>query len=130
MALLFAEGCGGRQTTDCGNVNGLTVVPLMAVADHTDQDSDSQIFTSVLTLQGGSGCPDLVPPAVVSTWTSNDPAVKVSPASGASTTATCLSATPGNITITATATLPGGRILTSHAFRSLFSYELQLLILK
>jgi hypothetical protein len=114
MVFVFTEACGGRQATNCGNITGITVSPLFATADHADPDTSQQIFTSILVLQGGPGCPELTPASTVSTWTANDPAVQLSPTTGESTTATCVAAAPGNITITATATLSTGQVSTAH----------------
>ena len=104
------------DSAKCGQIIGLNVAPFRASADHNDiPNGNTQLFTSTLESEGSSGCPAITAVDQAATWTTDDPSVTVSPMSGTSTTATCIAGTPGAITITATATLPTGQIVSGHA---------------
>lgn len=115
--MLSIESCGGgADSAKCGQIIGLDVAPFRASADHNDiPNGNAQFFTSTLELEGGSGCPAITAASQVVTWTTADPSVTVSPTLGTSSTATCTTGTPGAITITATATLSTGQVVSGHA---------------
>lgn len=115
VLVFFTAGCGGQPQANCGNIIGINVFPSISSLGHLPGDGNSQIFTSVQRLQGGPGCPDITPASIDANWDTNSSAVQISPASGTSTTATCVATNPGLVMVRATATLPSGKIFTSQA---------------
>jgi len=101
-AILLSVGCG--STTPNCNLSALSVTPTIAAADHTlaAPGDKIQFFAGPV---GAKGC---AAAACVNcwgqTWTVSDPVnVSISNDAGDNGTATCLGATNGAVTVTATA---------------------------
>lgn len=100
-ALLISVGCGGQQNCE---LTALLVSPSSATADHSVSSPGNQVqFFAGPVMKGQCAVPACVN-CLGQTWTASDNLdVSISNNASDNGTATCLAATTGAVTITATA---------------------------